>query len=156
MADCASLATWLGAVRKQLFVADAVQQGAVTVKAKLLVGADGNMSAVRQQVLGDGPPQFLGTVIWRAFFPSLPPSWPCPDKAASLHWMGAGKAVSAWGLPQGRLSILAVSPWPREEVDGLADMNYIQVGTAVVLLGMRWGIELGLFVLSGCVAMPHC
>lgn len=36
-----------------------------TVGAKLLVGADGNQSGVRQQLFGDGPPSFMGTVIWR-------------------------------------------------------------------------------------------
>ncbi len=33
--------------------------------ARVLVGADGLRSTVRQQVLGDGPPQFTGQVAWR-------------------------------------------------------------------------------------------
>ncbi len=33
--------------------------------ARVLVGADGSRSTVRQQVLGDGPPQFTGQVAWR-------------------------------------------------------------------------------------------
>ncbi|GAB4822622.1 hypothetical protein N2152v2_009668 [Parachlorella kessleri] len=101
------------------------EQESVTVNAKLLVGADGNMSGVRQQVLGDGPPQFLGTVIWRAYFPALPPFWPHTGRA-SLHWMGGPRAFSVWVLPQDRLSLLAVSPWPKEQVEALADKNYIQ------------------------------
>ncbi|CAL8461953.1 g1484 [Coccomyxa elongata] len=36
------------------------------VRAKVLIGADGYFSAVREQCLGDGPPDFAGTVCWRA------------------------------------------------------------------------------------------
>ncbi|EIE25083.1 FAD/NAD(P)-binding domain-containing protein [Coccomyxa subellipsoidea C-169] len=36
------------------------------VRAKVLIGADGYFSAVRQQCLDDGPPDFAGTVCWRA------------------------------------------------------------------------------------------
>jgi 2-polyprenyl-6-methoxyphenol hydroxylase-like FAD-dependent oxidoreductase len=32
----------------------------------LLVGADGNLSQVRRQLLDDGLPQFAGIAIWRA------------------------------------------------------------------------------------------
>jgi len=33
--------------------------------ARVLVGADGLWSTVREQVLGDGPPQFTGQIAWR-------------------------------------------------------------------------------------------
>jgi salicylate hydroxylase len=35
----------------------------------MLVGADGYFSRVRAQMLGDGPPEFTGNVMWRARFP---------------------------------------------------------------------------------------
>lgn len=35
----------------------------------MLVGADGYFSKVRQQMLGDGPPEFTGNIMWRARFP---------------------------------------------------------------------------------------
>lgn len=35
-------------------------QGTLTVEAALLIGADGGQSDVRQALLGDGPPDFLG------------------------------------------------------------------------------------------------
>lgn len=38
----------------------------MVVEAKLLVGADGNQSAVREKLLGDGPPHFMGMAAWRA------------------------------------------------------------------------------------------
>ncbi|DBA92561.1 hypothetical protein WJX77_007472 [Trebouxia sp. C0004] len=37
-----------------------------SVEAKIVVGADGCFSKIRQQTLGDGLPDFTGTVIWRA------------------------------------------------------------------------------------------
>ena len=39
--------------------------GGEEFRARVLVGADGLRSTVRQQVLGDGPPQFTGQVAWR-------------------------------------------------------------------------------------------
>ena len=33
---------------------------------KVLIGADGNLSAVRHQMLGDGLPRFAGVAVWRA------------------------------------------------------------------------------------------
>lgn len=38
-------------------------------RAKLLVGADGYFSKIRSQCLDDGPPDFVGTVMWRARVP---------------------------------------------------------------------------------------
>ncbi len=35
-------------------------QGVRRLEARLLIGADGGQSAVRQALLGDGPPEFLG------------------------------------------------------------------------------------------------
>ncbi|GAB4822604.1 hypothetical protein N2152v2_009650 [Parachlorella kessleri] len=105
----------------------AAKQEAVTVSARLLVGADGNNSAVRQQCLGDGPPEFLGTAMWRAFFPATPPFCDYPDSdSIQLQWLGERKALFLWGLPGGRLATLATSPWPAEKVDVLAEANYIQ------------------------------
>jgi len=36
------------------------------VTASVLVGADGNLSRVRGQLLGDGLPRFAGLAVWRA------------------------------------------------------------------------------------------
>ncbi|BDA46002.1 probable FAD-dependent urate hydroxylase [Coccomyxa sp. Obi] len=40
-----------------------------SVRTRMLVGADGYFSKVRQQMLGDGPPEFTGNIMWRARFP---------------------------------------------------------------------------------------
>ena len=37
-----------------------------TVTASVLVGADGNLSDVRRQLLADGLPRFAGLAVWRA------------------------------------------------------------------------------------------
>eukprot|EP00877_Chromochloris_zofingiensis_P014712 jgi/Chrzof1/9495/Cz04g05090.t1 len=39
---------------------------------KMLIGADGWFSPIRQQCLADGPPMFMDTVVWRARLPRPP------------------------------------------------------------------------------------
>lgn len=36
------------------------------LQAKLLIGADGNLSALRKQLLGDGLPRYDDLAVWRA------------------------------------------------------------------------------------------
>ncbi|KAL4444569.1 hypothetical protein ABPG77_002386 [Micractinium sp. CCAP 211/92] len=86
-------------------------QGVRTVKAALLVGADGGQSAVREALLGDGPPQFLGMAIWRAVRPP-PPGW-AHDAAT---WGVIGKALTTSVLQGGELSWQAFSPWPADQL----------------------------------------
>ena len=59
---------------------DATGGGAapVAVRCSVLVGADGGQSGVREALLGDGPPHFMGTAIWRA----ITHRW-----AAGLRWV---------------------------------------------------------------------
>jgi salicylate hydroxylase len=45
---------------------DVRTDGAQTFEANALIGADGVWSAVRQQLLGDGPPRFTGHLAYRA------------------------------------------------------------------------------------------
>ncbi|EIE24293.1 acyl-CoA N-acyltransferase [Coccomyxa subellipsoidea C-169] len=40
-----------------------------SVRARMLIGADGYFSKVRRQMLDDGPPEFTGNIMWRARFP---------------------------------------------------------------------------------------
>lgn len=46
-------------------------KGQDSVKAGLLVGADGLNSAVRQILLNDGPPRYMGSMSWRAVVQDL-------------------------------------------------------------------------------------
>jgi 2-polyprenyl-6-methoxyphenol hydroxylase-like FAD-dependent oxidoreductase len=46
--------------------------GVGPVSANLLVAADGYFSRVRQQVTGDGPPDYCNALCWRARLPATP------------------------------------------------------------------------------------
>ena len=41
-------------------------QGGTTLQSTVLVGADGNLSTVRKQLLADGLPRYAGLAVWRA------------------------------------------------------------------------------------------
>lgn len=45
---------------------DGMVQDGRKFRAKVLIGADGNLSQVRKQLLDDGLPRFAGLAIWRA------------------------------------------------------------------------------------------
>ena len=63
--------------------------GRPPITASLLIGCDGNRSAVREACLGDGPPAFMGDCIWRGMAPL--PDW-FEVSLASCIW--AGSALS--------------------------------------------------------------
>ncbi|KAL4444570.1 hypothetical protein ABPG77_002387 [Micractinium sp. CCAP 211/92] len=89
----------------------ATAQGVRTVKAALLVGADGGQSAVREALLGDGPPLFLGMAIWRAVRP-VPPDWP----EVYATYGGLGKVLITSVLKDGEMAWQAFSPWPADQL----------------------------------------
>jgi salicylate hydroxylase len=61
--------------------------GGSEVEGDALLGADGLLSAVRQQLLGDGPPQPVGDLAYRAMLrmDALPPAWHANEVTV---WMG--------------------------------------------------------------------
>jgi len=61
--------------------------GGGEVEGDALLGADGLLSAVRQQLLGDGPPQPVGDLAYRAMLrmDALPPVWRANEVTV---WMG--------------------------------------------------------------------
>ncbi|KAL3144420.1 hypothetical protein ABBQ32_004168 [Trebouxia sp. C0010 RCD-2024] len=58
-----------------------------SVRAKILIGADGYFSRIRKQCLNDGPPMFAGCVMWRARI------------AAPEEGIYAGEHGSSWREP---------------------------------------------------------
>ncbi|KAL3154854.1 hypothetical protein ABBQ38_011396 [Trebouxia sp. C0009 RCD-2024] len=58
-----------------------------SVRAKILIGADGYFSRIRKQCLNDGPPMFAGCVMWRARI------------AAPEEGIYAGEHGSSWRDP---------------------------------------------------------
>ncbi|KAL4459092.1 hypothetical protein ABPG75_013957 [Micractinium tetrahymenae] len=84
--------------------------GSRPVAARLLVGCDGAQSAVRQQLLVDGPPDYLGSAIWRGVAP-LPGWWPGPG--TYCLWLRQPLIVRAFPLPgRGTVVWQAYAPWP--------------------------------------------
>lgn len=74
------------------------------VEAALLIGCDGGQSGVRQQLLGDGPPSFLGE--WTTGWETCRPCW-----EALLVGSDARAALAAWPcLP----TVLAALPPPAQ------------------------------------------
>lgn len=88
-------------------------EGVRQVAAQLLVGCDGGQSAVREAMLADGPPTFLGMSIWRAARPK-PPSW--TESYASFG--GAGQNMITTDLGGGQMvwqasaAVLVTPQWP--------------------------------------------
>ncbi|MDB5941974.1 MAG: salicylate 1-monooxygenase [Ramlibacter sp.] len=63
-----------------------------TLKADVVVGADGIHSAVRQSLFGNAPPRFTGNACWRGMTPTsaLEPGLLPPDMTV---WFGPGASV---------------------------------------------------------------
>lgn len=92
-------------------------EGPARLHASLLIGCDGGQSAVREQLIGDGPPQYLGMAAWRAIRPR-PADWPVekgyvgwfrPGQPSCLtHTIGEDGAMLTWQ---------AFSPWPADRLE---------------------------------------
>uniref|UniRef100_A0A383WJX5 FAD-binding domain-containing protein n=1 Tax=Tetradesmus obliquus TaxID=3088 RepID=A0A383WJX5_TETOB len=79
--------------------AAALQVERVTVQATLLVAADGPLSPIRQQLVGDGLPQFDNTLRWVGRLPGdLMSSIPGDFEA---WWLGPGLAFNSHPLSNG-------------------------------------------------------
>ena len=64
--------------------------GGKTVQADLLIGADGINSAVRQALIGDGPPPYAGRMSWRALIKYSHELLP-PDEVITMTPSNGGK-----------------------------------------------------------------
>jgi len=92
-----------------------------TLRAALLVGADGIHSVVREGLLGTALPRFTGNVDWRALIPAAELSGVTPPPVASI-WMGAGAHVVMYYLRRGELvNIVAVVEQAGWEVESWSE-----------------------------------
>ena len=66
----------------------------------LVLGADGLRSAVRDQLLDDGPPVYLGSTIWRGI---APPDGINLEPGQGLNWVGRGGEFLAFHLAGDRI-----------------------------------------------------
>ena len=71
------------------------------VRGRLLIGADGVHSAVRESVFGAGRPEFTGCMAWRGVIPAerLPGGMPL----AGTNWIGPGRHVVHYPLRRAKL-----------------------------------------------------
>ncbi|KAL4425131.1 hypothetical protein ABPG77_008236 [Micractinium sp. CCAP 211/92] len=92
-------------------------EGRRSLHAALLIGCDGGQSAVREQLIGDGPPQFLGMAVWRATRPR-PADWPV--ETGSVTWLTPQKPgcmTHTIGEDGAMLTWQAFSPWPVDRLE---------------------------------------
>jgi 2-polyprenyl-6-methoxyphenol hydroxylase-like FAD-dependent oxidoreductase len=71
-----------------------------TVTGSALIGADGLWSAIRRQVVGDGPPRVSGHTTYRSVIPT-------EDMPADLRW----NAATLWAGPKCHLVHYPLSGW---------------------------------------------
>ncbi|PRW39250.1 FAD NAD(P)-binding domain-containing [Chlorella sorokiniana] len=103
--------------------------------AQLLIGADGAQSGVRQQLLEDGPPSFLGSAIWRGVAPE--PSW-WPGPGTYCIWLQQPRILRAFSLPGTGLVVWqAFAPLPAARLEDIGGGRaaYIQDPAARMELG---------------------
>jgi salicylate hydroxylase len=82
---------------------------------RLIVGADGGQSGVRQQVLADGPPLYQDTAIWRAVMPQ--PEWWPKEPGSYCIWGTPPNTVLAFSLNGGMLAWQAYAAWPADRLN---------------------------------------
>jgi salicylate hydroxylase len=102
-----------------------------TLRAELVVGADGIKSQVRQHVLGQDQPVFTGQVVWRVLVPveRVPPHlrtdvvstiWCGPHNHAVTYYLRSGKLINFVGCvarPWEEESWTSARPWSELDSD---------------------------------------
>lgn len=94
------------------------------VTAKVVIGADGNQSLVRQLCLGDGPPKFNRRAFWRGQAP-VPQDWPYINNLSSWFFDGPQAFMHVVRLRDGYLAWTAASRWPQEDLGKLSSRRYV-------------------------------
>lgn len=95
-----NLGQTLGSFREQ-GLAVRVRVGTTEVEGDALLGADGLLSTVRAQLLGDGPPQAVGELAYRGTFDMA--RLPAALRANQVTiWLGPGLHVVHYPVRQGR------------------------------------------------------
>ena len=100
--------------------------GVETVQARIVIGADGNMSRLRAALFEDEePPKYAGSAIWRMFlsgeFPGLAEGilsvWTGDGQVFTLQQFGAGD--------EARVYVSAQSAWPDDDLGTLDRRRYV-------------------------------
>ena len=92
-------------------------------RAKLVIGADGNLSKVRAVLFGEVSPEFAGSCIWRMF---LEGDYPELDEGISCVWTGDGKVLAMQKMGD-RVYLSGQAGWPEDKLYLLDRRRYIGV-----------------------------
>ncbi|GMH39906.1 hypothetical protein BSKO_07810 [Bryopsis sp. KO-2023] len=93
------------------------------IRAKIVIGADGNQSQVRQHLLNDGLPRFLGVAVWRGQI-EPPASWNHHTNLLT-GYNKKNQLFLVVRLADGRLAWQAYADWPAESLDVLVSARYV-------------------------------
>ena len=97
-------------------------------KAKIVIGADGNMSRVRSNLFKEETfPEYAGSCIWRMF---LRGDYDGIELGESNVWTGDGKVLSIQKMGSGadcRLYVSGQAGWPKDQLHVLDRKRYIGV-----------------------------
>jgi 2-polyprenyl-6-methoxyphenol hydroxylase-like FAD-dependent oxidoreductase len=106
-------------------------------RAKVVIGCDGNQSVLRQAILGDGAPEFVGTAIWRGQTP-IPANWPHLDNHASWFVdMPNGTTAQVVRLTDGYMAWMVVGGWDPARVAELGSGRYIDAASTSPAAGTK-------------------
>jgi 2-polyprenyl-6-methoxyphenol hydroxylase-like FAD-dependent oxidoreductase len=86
-------------------------------KCRLLIGADGGRSVIREKVFSEAPPRYCGYVGWRAIVDEVPSGWGrevvaeswgagcrfgiAPISESRTYWYSTENVPSGWSIPTG-------------------------------------------------------
>jgi salicylate hydroxylase len=120
------------------------------VTAKLVIGADGVHSLIREQLFGAADPQFCGILAWRGVVPmeKLPPS---VSRTIATNWIGPGGHVVHYPLRAGTLlNFVGV----RERDDWMVEGWNVR-GTTEELLGDLRGWHADVHAIVRHIEVPY-
>jgi len=109
--------------------------GAGEVEGDALLGADGLLSAVRQQLLADGPPQPVGDLAYRAMLrmDALPTAWHANEVTV---WMGTDLHLVHYPVRAGAaLNVVAIVRHAAPRVPAAHDDDAVPSGELAHMLG---------------------
>jgi 2-polyprenyl-6-methoxyphenol hydroxylase-like FAD-dependent oxidoreductase len=96
-------------------------------KSRLVIGADGNLSAVRSILFDGETPEYAGACIWRMFV-NCPSEENIPDCLKRLGesnvWTGDGKVLALQRMEQ-RIYLSGQAGWPEDQLHVLDRKRYI-------------------------------
>jgi FAD-dependent urate hydroxylase len=96
-------------------------------KARLVIGADGNLSQVRSILFDGETPEYAGSCIWRMFVntPSEDVIPDCLKRSGEVNtWTGNGKVLVMQRLEQ-RIYLAGQAGWPNDQLHVLDRKHYI-------------------------------